>query len=337
MSQFKDKINGLNLTENIAIAALSQIAALKLEPSPEMYGIWYSYFKQDNQDLISAVDNIVKENPRPQQESFSGILNKWRQNDRQERKYQHSVSEVVSDTLKNAQNISKNTGEFNNAVSEFMNSEKEISPEMIEHLFESSRQTLALNQELLQKLEETQAKMKIVTRDYEVMKRELITDSLTGVYNRRHFDQELPLALQETEESKAPCCLLIVDIDHFKKFNDTWGHHIGDTVLRFVAQTVAKCFEVKDVVCRYGGEEFAVLMPYTSKSDAKKLAIKLCNIISKKEMYNKVTGESLGHITLSIGVSEKTKRETVQEWFIRTDEALYAAKKGGRNQVQTAA
>ena len=337
MNKFKEKIKDLGLTENIAIAALSQIASLRLEPTPEIYGVWYSYFKQDNQDLMTAMDEVLKNNPKPSNESFDEILQKWNPSERDEKVYQDNVSDVVRETLESAKNITDNTGEFNDTIVKITGSEGGIDDESLKTLIESSRQTLAVNQMLLSKLEETRLRMTDIKAEYDEMKRELITDSLTSVYNRRHFDRELPLIVKETDENKAPCCLLLVDIDHFKKFNDTWGHHIGDTVLKFVAQIMAKSFEMKDLVCRYGGEEFAVLLPYSIKSDAKKLATKLCNVTAKKEMYNKMTGESLGNITLSIGVSEKFKRETLQEWFVRTDEALYSAKKGGRNQVWVAA
>jgi diguanylate cyclase len=127
---------------------------------------------------------------------------------------------------------------------------------------------------------------------------------------------------------------LLTDIDHFKKFNDTYGHQTGDQVLRLVALAVKQNVKGHDVACRYGGEEFAVLLPHTSLRQAVTVAEHIRRAVLTKELVKRSTGENLGRITISIGVSSFVAQDTVQSMIARADAALYAAKAAGRNLVR---
>src|SRR5262249_60537845 len=127
--------------------------------------------------------------------------------------------------------------------------------------------------------------------------------------------------------------LLMADVDYFKNFNDTHGHQLGDHVLRLIATALRQNVKGQDIVARYGGEEFAVILPDTTLQQAELVADKLRRVVAANEIIRRPTGESLGHVTLSIGVATLHTGETTQALIEVADACLYAAKKSGRNRV----
>ncbi len=164
-------------------------------------------------------------------------------------------------------------------------------------------------------------------------RREAETDALTGVANRRLFDVRLRELIDESQAGGGPLSLLLLDIDHFKAFNDTHGHKAGDLVLRLVAAKLRDMVKGSDLVARYGGEEFAILLPQTKLENAKKLAENLRVGIARNQIVLKRTGRTLGTVTLSIGVAQHQADESTDTLVERADVHLYAAKTAGRNRV----
>lgn len=160
-------------------------------------------------------------------------------------------------------------------------------------------------------------------------------DGLTGLKNRRHFDELLCHERAVSQRTERPLSLLMFDIDHFKQFNDTFGHEAGDEALRIVGQVLGRYFRGSDTVCRYGGEEFAVLMPGASLAEARERAERLrLGIASERVMFE---GRNLGCLTISAGVACWPESIDEFEGLLRAaDQALYSAKKTGRNQVMAA-
>lgn len=165
------------------------------------------------------------------------------------------------------------------------------------------------------------------------VRKESLTDSLTGVANRKAFDTQFAAAIAEAHESDEPLCLLMCDIDHFKRFNDNWGHQTGDRVLHLVAQGLSENLKGRDTVARFGGEEFAVILRQTSLINASVLANLLRTFVQQKKLVKKSTGDILGTITVSIGVALLSNEDTSVSLIQRADACLYRAKNGGRNRV----
>src|SRR5262249_3717295 len=134
-------------------------------------------------------------------------------------------------------------------------------------------------------------------------------------------------------ESGEPVALLMCDIDHFKRFNDTWGHQTGDQVLRLVAECLAENVKGRDMVARFGGEEFAVVMRRTSLENATSIAEQIRDFVAGKKLVKQSTGEILGMITISIGVACSSAGETPVSLIQKADGCLYRAKNSGRNRV----
>jgi len=154
-------------------------------------------------------------------------------------------------------------------------------------------------------------------------------DQLTGVSNRRHFDETLDLEIERVKRYERPLSLIMIDIDHFKKFNDTYGHQKGDEVLSILGSLLLKSCRINDTVARYGGEEFAIILPETDLNDSEILAENL-----RKMVQTKASKKAKVEITISLGVAEFDSVNSSTEKLIEAaDNALYRAKKSGRNRV----
>jgi diguanylate cyclase (GGDEF)-like protein len=155
-------------------------------------------------------------------------------------------------------------------------------------------------------------------------------DSLTGLYNKRHFDEVFGKEVARSEQTRTPCSLIVLDIDHFKRINDTFGHPAGDAVLKHVAHVVKSQIRQGDTVCRVGGEEFALVLPQTPHSLALLAAETIRSAVEKSVC--EVAGTAIP-ATLSLGVAELAIGEIPEQLYQRADERLYAAKHSGRNRV----
>jgi len=160
-----------------------------------------------------------------------------------------------------------------------------------------------------------------------------VTDQLTGLHNRRYMSGQLEALVRRTRHGGEPVAALLIDIDHFKKINDSYGHDVGDEVLREFAVRLASNVRAVDLPCRYGGEEFVVVMPDTKLSDAERIAERIRTHVAGAPF--RISGDSdLLQVTISIGVAAASgPGDTPEALLKRADEALYEAKASGRNRV----
>ncbi|GAA6134992.1 hypothetical protein NBRC116188_17820 [Oceaniserpentilla sp. 4NH20-0058] len=162
-----------------------------------------------------------------------------------------------------------------------------------------------------------------------------VSDALTGLFNRRKFDQELDIAWRQGKRQKSQCSLLLIDVDFFKRFNDSYGHLAGDQCLRELAQVFqASAVRPHDVVARIGGEEFAVILPDTPLLGAQFVANQIIEAVFEKNILNDDT--PLGRVSVSIGIACVLPNDTrnLSQWQKNADDALYNAKENGRNQAK---
>jgi diguanylate cyclase len=184
------------------------------------------------------------------------------------------------------------------------------------------------------KLEASRREVTELKQNLEKVTQESSRDFLTGVANRKALDARLEEMTASAKEKNGDVCLLMIDIDHFKRFNDKFGHLIGDEVLKKVGRGVLDAVKGKDFVARYGGEEFAVLLPNTPLAGGLAAAEAIRRGIAETELLRKDTGESLGLITVSIGVARyRPEADSIPMLISRADSALYRSKMGGRNRV----
>lgn len=195
--------------------------------------------------------------------------------------------------------------------------------ELVERLIVANRSVQA-------KLNQTEGKLEELSGRIEYHANEARTDVLTGLANRRAFQEEAACRNSRFQDTGEACSLVMIDIDRFKQVNDVYGHPFGDEVLRTLGATLRDQFRRRDLVTRYGGEEFAVLMPHTEVGEARRLAEAVREAVERTQFE---FGDKSLHLTVSLGVAQMLPQETMPDLLKRADQALYAAKHSGRNRV----
>lgn len=162
-----------------------------------------------------------------------------------------------------------------------------------------------------------------------------VRDGLTGIFNRRHLDEELHVQIARGDRSEAPLSVAFIDVDNFKRVNDRFGHAAGDRILRRVADLVSLCIRANDIFGRYGGDEFLLVMPDTTLENARVLCERIRASV-QRELGEDQAADIEARVSVSGGVAQRRGREPLETLLGRADTALYAAKSAGRNRIQTA-
>lgn len=331
-------------TQMISQQVLERIAREDLLPDPENYELWYVYYSRSIPEVVRVIDGIVESGQKINDYVCGEVYNRFLSDLRNEEAVRNAGEQVqnaihnVSGMVEGVKHATKNYGSTLNEVGKRITVAQ--TPEDFRSILtvagESTRQMMEQNVRLEEMLRESNVIMDELRRDLEHVRREALTDGLTGLANRKSFDSSIDQVLKDTLDRKTTFCVLMLDIDYFKAFNDNFGHQIGDQVLRLVARTLKDGLKGKDVAARYGGEEFAIILPDTEISGAVSVGNALRKAVAGKDVINRSTGKVLGRITLSVGAAEYAGEKTPEMLIARADEALYSAKHNGRNQVAAA-
>lgn len=322
-------------------AALRAMGSNRIAPNPRNYVIWYSHQTGRYPDLSRTLDIMIQNEADFSDECNDELYAKFFGTEQEEDELgkaseeMTTVLEQVLDTLSQAGENASSYGEhLRNFTGDIAHVDsKEDLKSLINGVLLETRRMQKRNRALEEKLKESSEQIGSLSERLEDVKREAMTDALTGIANRKCFDLRLREGTRDALESGDPLCLVMVDIDHFKHFNDTYGHQMGDQVLKLIGATLSQSVKGRDTPARYGGEEFAIILPKTRLEDAVVLAEQIRNAVANKRVTKKSTGEELCQITLSMGVALFRSSESLSDLVVRADEALYAAKRGGRNQV----
>lgn len=206
----------------------------------------------------------------------------------------------------------------------------------VETLSHATERVQDENRKLEARLAESSAEVSRLRDHLEQVRKDATTDGLTNIANRKSFDEQLEQACAAAHDQGQSLCLAVIDIDHFKAFNDTWGHQTGDQVLRYVASVIGRNCPPPRFCARYGGEEFAILLRGETAVDAFAGLQNLRSEVSSRVLKRRATGEDLGHITISAGMAMLRPGETPHSLVERADAALYASKRNGRDRVTSA-
>lgn len=335
-----------HLAENaqeFARLAFDRINDFNLVPTPENYELWFVYFSKSNPELLKAADGLMANTPKLSAEQCIKLYNEYLSNYKQENRVkqagdqiQRTISDVNLAVTSAKKNVLKYSSSLKSAKTEIEGADEiDKAKPILDGLLSETEKVMDSNEMLEEMLHVSTLAMEDMRRDLEIARMEALTDPLTGLLNRKAFDQEIERLMLIANDHTAPKCfsIILMDIDHFKAFNDNFGHQIGDQVLKLVARTITESVKGRDIIVRFGGEEFVVLLPETNLHGAKQIAEILRHEVEKKEVVNKATGKKLAKITLSAGVAEYCVHEESGDFIQRVDRALYSAKESGRNCV----
>ena len=331
-------------TINLGEEALSYIKRNSLSAVPRNYELWYTYSAGFNWSLNKTIDAIVAEHgyisAEQLQDLYVRFLAPYRVGERIDELGSRLNQQVgtVARALATHQGVCSgyhtSLQHALSNLSKMETSDPTALRNVITKLMAYTEEALSSNDRLSNALTASTSEVATVHENLAAIRYESLTDELTTLCNRRHFDVSLTRALAAAQDELEPFCLLLTDIDHFKTFNDTYGHQTGDQVLRLVAQAVKQHLHSDDIACRYGGEEFAVIVPQADLAGASNLAELIRKAVLSKQLIKRSTGEHLGRVTISIGVAEYRAGDTSQSIISRADIALYQAKHAGRNVVR---
>ncbi len=311
-----------------------------IPPYPQFYELLYTYATGVNPTLNNRINAIFRSGGSPSQDLAETLYNEFLKSDVNDRmsdvsERMHARIEAVHEAIDTAMTTANAySGSLQSASGDL---ERDISVEAMKalaaRLLTETRRMQDTNRALEQKLEASRDDIAALQRDLDDVRRESMLDPLTKIANRKSFDEGIEKAIADASASHNPLCLVLVDIDHFKTFNDTYGHQTGDQVLRLVAMTLKSNIKGKDLAARYGGEEFVAILPSTDLDGALIVAENIRKAIQAKELLKRSTNEKLGRITASFGVAAFRQSDTVASLIERADRCLYAAKHAGRNRV----
>ena len=336
-------MENIERSHEIATKTLAFLNKHKLESTPTNFEIIYTYTQGYNKSLILAVNQVIRSEVGDKSSALENIHSKLISSNASANKVDditnqmadevNQITAMISAALGETTNYSEKLDEVSNELS--TNVDSKAVKTIVESLMLATENMKKNNSMLESKLAESNRQISELSGSLSDVRSEARTDQLTGIANRKHFDETIEKEVAIANEKETDLCVLIGDIDHFKRFNDTFGHQTGDQVLRLVASTLSDGVQGNDMVARYGGEEFAVVLTKTSLAEAQKIADRIRTAVEGKELVKRSTGENLGSITICFGAAIYRPGEPIDDLVGRADSALYFAKHSGRNQVKT--
>ncbi len=328
-------------TMAFAELALGQIRSLRQTAIPRNYEIWYVYATGYNSQLNKVINETLARNGKLTEADLEQIyetyLSHIKTTDRIDKVGARVIGEIddVMRLIGDALGMSASYNASLTCASEKLSAtaDREQVMKVVETLVKTTHEMRDTTRALEERLTLSKTEISNLQQSLEAIRAESLTDPLTGLGNRKYFDRSIDTAIETALTTGEPLSLLMFDIDYFKSFNDSYGHLTGDQVLRLVGMSLKQSIKGQDITARYGGEEFAVVLPNTALRQALTVADHIRRAVMSKELKKKSTGEILGRVTISVGVSMLKPGDDADSLIERADACLYAAKRAGRNRV----
>ncbi|HBM90751.1 MAG TPA: hypothetical protein DD400_02585 [Rhodospirillaceae bacterium] len=328
-------------SKDFAQQALEELSKSELKPTPDNFSVYYNYFSDSNPNLKMAINMLLEQYGKLNQTQCTELFLAHISLDAESKVLQTTTTSIEDEVKKMMGVLTKSasdTKQYNQTLDAFSGNLQ--SPDSVDQIrgavsrvANETRIMAEQNQRLHAQLSQSTQQLTEMRYNLDEVRKASLMDPLTEVGNRKFFSNEIARVIEEAKESETPLSMLMADIDHFKNFNDTYGHLIGDEVLKLVARTLVENLKGRDIIARYGGEEFVILLPRTTVKDAIRVGDQLRSILSTKNVRRRRTNETLGVITISIGATQHLEGDTHDSFIARADAGLYKAKETGRNKV----
>ena len=338
MQELQESIEKINETFRLAISLMGKHG---VPPTPNNYKVWYEY-ASGNPRLGEVINGMVESGHPINQQVNDRLYTDYVEYNHMPmyQKLEEGIGRILMDMTEGIETTGnevatrgKKIETISNQVAPATDSGK-IRSLASSILFEA-KAIVESGEKFKHRLENTSEEVAALKKELASEKAKAITDPLTGLANRRALEIELKKKIKQAMEKNHHLTLLMADIDHFKKINDTHGHLVGDRVLAITATMLKDQVKGKDFIARYGGEEFILLLPDTPLIGAMIVAEKIrSNLESLQLQVNKnQLKQAIGKITISIGVARYVSGESMEAFVARADRCLYHSKNNGRNQV----
>ncbi|HWA31490.1 MAG TPA: GGDEF domain-containing protein [Rhizomicrobium sp.] len=328
-------------TRQSAQKAFDIMSERGIVPTPANYEIFFAYTSGENSAVSRIIGDRLKAKMPISQVMLDDLRDRFFSTARVEKALEttgQDLTGAVNAVFERLESAGRDAQAYGRALSAASgelggNHSPEAMRKLVDGLVAATHAMEARTKDLEADLQRSSQHVSELQTKLNDVRKESLTDMLTGIANRKAFDLEIERAIELSRLEDAPMCLLMCDIDHFKAFNDTFGHQTGDQVLRLVGSCLAENVKGRDTAARYGGEEFAVILPQTALSHAIVVAEQVRQAVQAKKLVKKSTGDILGSISISVGVAQIGHMEDKAGIIARADACLYAAKKAGRNRV----
>jgi len=320
--------------------AVAKMRALSIPLTAQNYTVWYEYFNNSEPALNQEIEALLKA-----EQSFTSELNFElysrffeAKSSTQLNKMRLAISNLIRHLSLQMASLVEDMDNYDSALA---TCESQLHPtadvdtlsKLIATLIEETHKARSASQSTATLVKELNSEIESMRSVMAELNEENLVDALTGIGNRRAFDRALADSLTKSQRDQRQFCLLMIDIDHFKRFNDSYGHLAGDSVLRYVARRIKKGTKGQDFVCRYGGEEFSIILPNTDYHGGLVVAQAIADKVSKRILSAGKDSRPMGRVTLSVGVAISRLGDDAEILIGRADDCLYRAKAGGRNRV----
>ena len=337
----------LNYTETTERAAelirmvIPRLSQIRIPINPVNYALWYEYFLGRSIKLNNELDKATEDGKSPtpiQAERLFRIHVLGADADRLDRvgsKIRNMLDRVTDLFEESGEDIEQYTRHLQNAKEAMGDSDSDVHGlrAIVRELMRVSESMMTSNETLSTQLKSGALEIEHLQRDIEIIRTQALTDPLTGVANRKSFDEGLITALGEPRDLGRHVGLLMIDVDFFKKVNDDYGHLVGDRVLRYIADTLTESVKGRDIVARYGGEEFGVILRGTTQAGAMAVGEQIREAIESAKLKRGDSEEIMYNFTVSVGVACGQSTCSPEQLIETADKALYRCKREGRNRV----
>jgi len=327
--------------QGIAKTALALMTECDVPATPENFELFYAYASGETPAIAPVMGALIAARKPFTPEMLLDLRLRCLSSARAARvmdSYGSGLNQVIGTVLGKLEVAGQQAIDYKNTLSAASgalggNGSPEDMRALVNSLLAATREMEQRTKSLEGELQRSSEQVSDLRSKLDNVRKESLTDPLTNIANRKAFDDAVQQAVEHMAREPEAVTLLLCDIDHFKKFNDTWGHQTGDQVLRLVANCLSENVKGRDTAARYGGEEFAVVLRGIGLDAATHVADQIRKTVETKKLVKKSTGDVLGTITISIGVAQFAPGESAETVIRRADACLYGAKQNGRNLV----